>query len=38
MSENILKWDNDNIENWTPTTLDQIRSNWKGRKVFGRNS
>jgi hypothetical protein len=24
MSENILKWDNDNIENWTPTTLDQI--------------
>ena len=24
MSENIIKWDNDNTENWTPTTLDQV--------------
>jgi hypothetical protein len=24
MSENIIKWDNDNTENWKPTTLDQV--------------
>ena len=24
MSENIIKWDNDKTEDWTPTTLDQV--------------